>query len=137
MGDFADCRRVVDEILRQYGQIDYLVNNAGAGHARTTVNLSGQFFMSQAVLGHFIERKFGRIVMVSSDVGQSGRFGQAKTLALETVAKGITVNCVVLGAMHALGTPDDVAEAVRYLVSDQAHYLTGALLPVAGGLLMM
>jgi NAD(P)-dependent dehydrogenase (short-subunit alcohol dehydrogenase family) len=39
--------------------------------------------------------------------------------------------------MHALGTPDDVAEAVRYLVSDEAHYLTGALVPVAGGLLMI
>ena len=39
--------------------------------------------------------------------------------------------------MHALGKPDDVAEAVRYLVSDEAHYLTGALIPVAGGLLMM
>jgi acetoacetyl-CoA reductase len=110
--------------------------------------------------------------MISSYVGQSGRFGQAnyaaaksgqfgltKALALETAAKGITVNCVVPGAiktdmvaalpedivqavidvipMHALGTPDDVAEAVRYLVSDEAHYLTGALIPVAGGLLMM
>lgn len=73
--------------------------------------------------------------------------------------KGITVNCVVPGGietdmvaslpkeivqavvdvipMHALGKPDDVAEAVRYLVSDEAHYLTGVLLPVAGGLLMM
>jgi NAD(P)-dependent dehydrogenase (short-subunit alcohol dehydrogenase family) len=39
--------------------------------------------------------------------------------------------------MHALGKPGDVAEAVRYLVSDEAHYLTGALIPVSGGLLMM
>ena len=80
-------------------------------------------------------------------------------LALETATKGITVNCVVPGGiktemsaavpeevlkavieiipMHALGEPDDVAEAVRYLVSDEAHYLTGVLLTVAGGLLMM
>jgi NAD(P)-dependent dehydrogenase (short-subunit alcohol dehydrogenase family) len=136
------------------------------------VNLSGPFFMSQAVLPHFLERGSGRIVMISSYVGQVGRFGQAnyaaaksgqfgltKALALETAAKGITVNCVVPGAiktdmvsalpedivqavidtipMHTLGTPDDVAEAVRYLVSDEAHYLTGALIPVAGGLLMM
>ena len=169
----------------EYGRIDYLVNNAGAVHHRSAVrmspldweqvirvNLSGPFFMSQAVLPHFIERGFGRIVMISSYVGQVGRFGQAnyaaaksgqfgltKALALETAAKGITVNCVVPGAiktdmvaalpedivqavidvipMHALGTPDDVAEAVRYLVSDEAHYLTGALIPVAGGLLMM
>ena len=185
VGNPADCQRVVHEVLRQYGRIDYLVNNAGAVHDRSAVkmspldweqvirvNLSGPFFMSQAVLPHFMEREFGRIVMISSYVGQSGRFGQTnyaaaksgqfgltKALALETAAKGITVNCVVPGAiktdmvaalpedivqavidvipMHALGTPDDVAEAVRYLVSDEAHYLTGALIPVAGGLLMM
>jgi len=169
VGNPADCQRVVHEVLRQYGQIDYLVNNAGAVHDRTAVkmspldweqvirvNLSGPFFMSQAVLPHFIERGLGRIVMISSYVCQ---VGLTKALALETAAKGITVNCVVPGAiktdmvaalpedivqavidvipMHALGTPDDVAEAVRYLVSDEAHYLTGALIPVAGGLLMM
>jgi acetoacetyl-CoA reductase len=185
VGNPADCQRVVHEVLRQHGQIDYLVNNAGAVHDRTAlkmsvldweqvirVNLSGPFFMSQALLGHFLERGFGRIVNISSFVGQTGRIGQAnysaakaglfgltKTLALETATKGITVNCVVPGAiktemvaalpedivqavidtipMHALGTPDDVAEAVRYLVSDEAHYLTGTLIPVAGGLLMM
>ena len=185
VGNPGDCQRVVHEVLRQYGRIDYLVNNAGAVHDRTAVkmspldweqvirvNLSGPFFMSQGVLPHFLERGSGRIVMISSYVGQVGRFGQAnyaaaksgqfgltKALALETAAKGITVNCVVPGAirtdmvsalpedivqavidtipMHALGTPDDVAEAVRYLVSDEAHYLTGALIPVAGGLLMM
>ena len=185
VGNPGDCQRVVHEVLHQYGRIDYLVNNAGAVHDRTAlkmsaldweqvirVNLSGPFYMSQAVLPHFLERGFGRIVMISSYVGQSGRIGQAnyaaakagqfgltKVLALETATKGITVNCVVPGGietdmvaalpeeilkaaidlipMHALGKPDDVAEAVRYLVSDEAHYLTGTLLTVAGGLLMM
>lgn len=185
VGNPGDCQRVVHEILRHYGRIDYLVNNAGAVHDRTAlkmspleweqvirVDLSGPFFMSQAVLPYFLEHGFGRIVMISSYVGQVGRFGQSnyaaakaglfgltKVLALETATKGITVNCVVPGGiktemssalpeeilkaaidqipMHALGTPDDVAEAVRYLVSDEAHYLTGVLLPVAGGLLMM
>jgi len=185
VGNFGDCQRVVHEVLHQYGRIDYLVNNAGITRDRTAVkmsplqweqvirvNLSGPFYLSQAVLPHFLERGFGRIVMISSYVGQSGRFGQAnyaaskaglfgltKVLALETATKGITVNCVVPGGiktemsaavpeeilkaavdqipMHALGEPDDVAEAVRYLVSDEAHYLTGTLLTVAGGLLMM
>ena len=185
VGNPGDCQRVVHEILHQYGRIDYLVNNAGAVHDRTAlkmspleweqvirVDLSGPFYMSQAVLGHFLERGFGRFVMICSYVGQLGRFGQAnyaaakaglfgltKVLALETATKGITVNCVLPGAIktemsaavpeeilkaaieqipvHAMGTPDDVAEAVRYLVSDEAHYLTGVLLPVAGGLLMM
>jgi NAD(P)-dependent dehydrogenase (short-subunit alcohol dehydrogenase family) len=185
VGNPNDCRRVIDEIMNHYKQIDYLVNNAGIVRDRTALklsmldweqvirtNLSGPFFMSQAVLPHFLDRGFGRIVNISSFVGQTGRFGQAnysaakaglfgltKTLALETAAKGITVNCILPGAiktemlskvpedilqtvidsipMHALGTPDDVAEAVRYLVSDEAHYLTGALVPVAGGLLMI
>jgi len=185
VGNVGDCQRVVHEVLHQYGRIDYLVNNAGVTHDRTAVkmwpvdweqvirvNLSGPFYMSQAVLPHFLERGFGRIVMISSYVGQVGRFGQAnyaaskaglfgltKVLALETATKGITVNCVVPGGiktemsaavpeeilkaaveqipMHTLGEPDDVAEAVRYLVSDEAHYLTGVLLTVAGGLLMM
>ena len=185
VGNPGDCQRVANEVLRHYGHIDYLINNAGINRDRTALkmslldweqvirtNLSGPFFMSKAVLGHFLERGFGRIVNISSFVGQTGRFGQAnyaaakaglfgltKTLALETATKGITVNCVLPGAietdmlatipddilqdviktipMHAVGTPDDVAEAVRYLVSDEAHYLTGVLLPVAGGLLMM
>ena len=185
VGNPGDCQRVVNEVLRQYGRIDYLVNNAAAVHDRTAlkmssvdweqvirVNLSGPFYMSKAVLPQFLERGFGRIVNISSIVGQTGRIGQAnysaakaglfgltKTLALETATKGITVNCVIPGAiktdmvaslpeeivkavvdtipMHALGTPEDVAEAVRYLVSDEAHYLTGTLIPVAGGWLMM
>ncbi len=185
VGNPGDCQRVVNEVLRDYGRIDYLINNAGAVHDRTAlkmnvldweqvirVNLSGPFFMSKAVLGHFLERESGRIVNISSFVGQTGRIGQAnysaakaglfgltKTLALETAGKGITVNCVLPGAietdmvsalpeeivhavidtipMRALGTPGDVAEAVRYLVSDEAHYVTGALIPVTGGLLMM
>jgi acetoacetyl-CoA reductase len=185
VGNPNDCRRVIDEVMNHYKRIDYLVNNAGIVRDRTALklsmldweqvirtNLSGPFFMSQAVLPIFLEREFGRIVNISSFVGQTGRFGQAnyaaaksglfgltKTLALETATKGITVNCVLPGAiktemlskvpedilqtvidtipMHALGTPDDVAEAVRYLVSDEAHYLTGALVPVAGGLLMI
>jgi acetoacetyl-CoA reductase len=167
-------------VLRAHGQIDYLINNAGTVHDRTAlkmsvldweqvirVDLSGPFFMSKAVLGHFLERGSGRIVNTSSFVGQTGRIGQAnysaakaglfgltKTLALETAGKGITVNCILPGAietdmvaalpgnivqavvdtipMRALGRPEDVAEAVRYLVSDEARYVTGALLPDLG-----
>ena len=109
---------------------------------------------------------YGAAVAAAAAIGQAnysaakaGLFGLTKTLALETATKGITVNCVIPGAiktdmvatlpeeivkavvdtipMHALGTPEDVAEAVRYLVSDEAHYLTGTLIPVAGGWLMM
>ena len=135
-------------------------------------NLSGPFFMARSVLGHMIERGSGRIVNIGSFVARTGRVGQAnysaaksglfgltRTLALETAEKGVTVNCVIPGAietemssalpehileavrqtvpMHEFGTPQDVAQAVAYLVSDQASYLTGVFLPVAGGLVMM
>lgn len=185
VGNPGDCQRVVDEILQQYGRIDYLVNNTGTARDRPAekmglldweqvirANLSGPFFMSRAVLGHFTSRGSGRIVNISSYVGQTGRIGQShyaaassglfgltKTLALETAGRGVTVNCVIPGAiatemsarlpeatrqaviesipMGAMGTADDVAEAVRYLLSDEAGYVTGAFLPVAGGLLMV
>ncbi|MBK7723098.1 MAG: 3-oxoacyl-ACP reductase FabG [Austwickia sp.] len=185
VGNPADCQRIVDEIAADYGRLDYLVNNAGIVRDRTAVkmqlldfdqvmkvNLYGPFFMAKAALPHFFDAGFGRIVNISSFVGETGRVGQAnyaasksglfgltKTLALETAGKGITVNCVIPGAietemsgslppeilqavidmvpMKAMGTGDDIAAAVRFFCSDEAKYVTGALLPVAGGLLMM
>jgi NAD(P)-dependent dehydrogenase (short-subunit alcohol dehydrogenase family) len=118
-----DCERVVSEVLEQHGQLDYLVNNAGITvdktmrrmtvedwHAVLRVNLSGAFYMSKAVLEHMIGRGFGRIVNISSIIGETGNIGQAnyaaskaglsgltKSLALETARKGITVNCVSPG----------------------------------------
>ncbi len=125
-GNVADpeaCARVVQEVLDQQGRIDFLVNNAGINvdktvrkmtvedwHAVLRVNLSGAFYMIKAVLNHMTERQSGRIVNISSVIGQSGRIGQAnyaasksglfgftKSLALEVARKGITVNCVAPG----------------------------------------
>lgn len=185
VGNPADCQRIVDEIETDFGRLDYLVNNAGIVRDRTAmkmqlldfdqvmkVNLYGPFFMSKAALPHFLEDGFGRIVNISSFVAETGRIGQSnysaskaglfgltKTLALETAGKGITVNCVIPGAietemsgslppeilqtvidmipMKAMGTGEDISAAVNYFCSDEAKYVTGALLPVAGGLLMM
>jgi acetoacetyl-CoA reductase len=123
VGEPADCRRVVDEVLAAQGQIDYLVNNAGVTvdktvrkmtvedwHAVLRINLSGAFYMTKAVLEHMLQRGFGRIVNISSVIGQTGNIGQAnysaskaglfgfsQSLALETARKGITVNCVAPG----------------------------------------
>ena len=72
--------------------------------------------------------------------GPSAHFrppGAIKTDMVAALPEDIVQAVIDVIPMHALGTPDDVAEAVRYLVSDEAHYLTGALIPVAGGLLMM
>lgn len=123
VGSPEDCQRVVAEVLEQYGRIDYLVNNAGVTvdktmrkmsvedwHAVLRVNLSGAFYMIKPVLDHMLERRFGRIVNISSVIGQMGNIGQVnyaaskaglfgltQSLARETANKGITVNCVAPG----------------------------------------
>jgi acetoacetyl-CoA reductase len=123
VGEPADCNRVVDEVMTLRGRIDYLINNAGITvdktlrkmtvedwHAVLRINLSGAFYMSKAVLEHMLERGFGRIVNISSLIGQTGGIGQAnyaasksglfglsQSLAREVARKGITVNCVAPG----------------------------------------
>ncbi len=123
VGEPEDCNRVVAEVLAARGRVDYLINNAGINvdktmrkmtvedwHAVLRVNLSGAFYMSKAVLGPMLERRFGRIVNISSVIGQtgnigqvnyaaskSGLFGMTQSLAREVASKGITVNCVAPG----------------------------------------
>ena len=129
-----DCRRVVQEVIEEHGRIDILVNNAGITldkmamkmtpeewNTVIAVNLSGSFYMAQPVLEHMVERGTGRIIFVSSLIGETGAIGQAnyaaskagmigltKTLAREAAfilakgerldnAVGITVNTVTPG----------------------------------------
>ncbi len=118
-----DCQRVVAEVLARFGRIDFLVNNAGITVDKTVrkmsfedwhnvldVNLFGAFGMIKAVLEHMIERGSGRIVNISSVIGETGNVGQAnyaaskaglvgltKSLALEMSRRGITVNVVAPG----------------------------------------
>src|ERR1700704_5994688 len=118
-----DCLRVAKEVLDQRGRVDILINNAGVTvdktvrkmtvedwHAVLRINLSGAFYMVKAILDHMLERGSGRIVNISSVVGETGNIGQAnyaasksglfgfiKSLALETARRGITVNCVAPG----------------------------------------
>jgi acetoacetyl-CoA reductase len=118
-----DCNRVVKEVLDHFGRVDFLINNAGITVDKTVrkmsvqdwrqvldVNLSGAFQMTKAVLEHMIERGSGRIVNISSVIGETGNIGQAnyaaskaglfgftKSLALEMAQRGITVNCVAPG----------------------------------------
>lgn len=121
--DFDDCKRVVDEVLKEHGRVDFLINNAGITLDKTlrkmtsedwhnviNVNLSGAFNMTKAVLEHMIDRGSGRVVNISSIIGETGNIGQSnyaaskaglfgftKSLALETANKGITANVVAPG----------------------------------------
>jgi acetoacetyl-CoA reductase len=123
IGVAADCQRVIEEVLEQHGRMDILVNNAGITIDRTVrkmsvedwdrvigVNLSGAFYLSRAVLQHMLDRGYGRIINISSVIGEKGNIGQANyaaaksglfgltnSLALETARKGITVNSVAPG----------------------------------------
>ncbi len=180
--DSDDCSRVAKEVMDRFGRIDYLVNNAGITIDKTVrkmtvddfrqvvnVNLSGAFQMTKAVLEHMIERGSGRIVNISSVIGETGNIGQAnyaaskaglfgftKSLALEMAQRGITVNCVAPGFIatemvsaippaalekviekipqRRLGKPEEVARVVRFLLEDDASYITGAVFSVNGGL---
>ncbi|MGH2871712.1 MAG: beta-ketoacyl-ACP reductase, partial [Solirubrobacteraceae bacterium] len=149
-----DCRRTVAEVIEQHGRLDVLINNAGITidktalklsdddwHKVISVNLSGAFFMSQAALPHMIERGSGRIINITSIIGETGNIGQAnyaasksglfgltKTLALEAAHQlrragrleeegiGLTVNAVAPGFIATEmveAVPEKVLEQIR------------------------
>jgi acetoacetyl-CoA reductase/3-oxoacyl-[acyl-carrier protein] reductase len=100
-----DCQRTVKEVIEQHGRLDILVNNAGitADHSILkmtdedwykvlAVNLSGAFFMAKAALEHMIDRGTGRIVNISSIVGQIGNIGQTNYAASKSGMFGLTTS---------------------------------------------
>ena len=123
IGSADDCERVISEVLEAHGRLDILVNNAGITLDKTVrkmtvedwdrviqVNLSGAFYLSRAILQHMLDRGSGRIINISSVIGEAGNIGQANyaasksglfgltmSLAQETARKGITVNSVAPG----------------------------------------
>jgi 3-oxoacyl-[acyl-carrier protein] reductase len=125
--------------LQQFGHIDVLVNNAGITHDGLAVrmkfedwdsvlqtNLNGAFFAIQQVLPAMMKQRWGRIVNITSVVGESGNAGQAnyvaskagligltKALAQEMAARAITVNAVAPGFIDTDMTavlPDDLKQ---------------------------
>jgi len=110
--------------------IDKTVRNMTVAdwHDVLLINVSGAFYMIKAVLDHMIDRGSGRIVNVSSVIGQTGNVGQAnyaaskaallgmtQSLALETARKGITVNCVAPGFIETemvAAVPEPILESI-------------------------
>jgi len=114
VGSADDCRRSIAEVIERHGRLDILVNNAGITIDRTVlkmsdedwyrviaVNLSGAFFMSQSVLPHMIERGSGRIINISSIIGETGNVGQANYAASKSGLFGLT-KTLALEAAHQL-----------------------------------
>jgi 3-oxoacyl-[acyl-carrier protein] reductase len=176
----------VKRIVEESGRLDVVVNNAGIAvdglllrlkeedWARVLdVNLSGALHVARAAARHLLKAKeSGRLINITSVVGEMGNAGQVsyvaakagligvtRALARELASRGVTVNAVSPGfietdmtAAHVtgaareklvegiplgrIGRPEEVAEAVRFLASLEAGYITGQVLRVNGGLLM-
>jgi 3-oxoacyl-(acyl-carrier-protein) reductase len=123
VGDYPDTFRMAQEVLKAFGHLDILINNAGITSDKTFVrmdhaswrkvlatNLDGVFNCTKVFIDQMIAQSYGRIVNITSVIGQIGNFGQAnyaaskagvaaftKSLAKELASKNITVNCVAPG----------------------------------------
>jgi 3-oxoacyl-[acyl-carrier protein] reductase len=174
----------VTKAAKEFGRIDILVNNAGVTKDGLAVrmkkadwesvlntNLSGSFYAIQQVLPGMMRERWGRIVNISSVVGEKGNPGQAnyvaskagligltKSLAQEVGSRNITVNAVAPGfietdmthgladdlkqrmiaetPLRRMGSPEDIAAAVKFLISEEAGFITGHVLAVNGGIYM-
>ena len=137
-----EAAHIVQQVLEKWGRLDILVNNAGINRDRTlgkmteddwaqviNVNLNGTFYCTIAAVPAMMTQNFGRIINISSVVGQAGAFGQAnysaskggiiaftKTLALELAKHNITANVVAPGYTSTemvASIPEDVAAKIK------------------------
>jgi 3-oxoacyl-[acyl-carrier protein] reductase len=171
-------------VADEFGSLDILVNNAGITRdgllmrmkdedwdSVIDVNLKGTFLCTREAIKLMAKAKSGRVVTISSVVGEMGNAGQAnycaskagiigftKAVAREYAKRNITVNAVAPGfietdmtgvlsegiredllkqiPVNRFGSPEDIANAVYYLVSDLGSYVTGQVLAVNGGMHM-
>ncbi len=181
VADFEACQKAAETITTEMGEIEVLVNNAGITkdgmmhkmaeenwHAVIETNLTSCFNMCRAVIGRMRTAGFGRIINISSINGQKGQFGQTnysaakagmlgftKALALESAAKGITVNAICPGYIATemtasmnqdvldgvirqipvarMGKPEEIADICVFLASEKAAFITGSTITANGG----
>lgn len=165
-----DSKAIIDNVIGKYGTIDILINNAGILRDRSftkmtdaewfqvqNVHLLGTFNLTRLAWPHFLEKKFGRVINITSTSGIYGNFGQAnyasakaailglsKTLAIEGSRSNIKVNVVAPHAETAMTLtifreedknlyhPDQVAPLLVYLSTDEVP-ATGELFEIGGG----
>ena len=165
--DPDEIKVMFDKIVEEYGTCDVLINNAGITadtlvmrmkpeqwQSVIDVNLSGVFYCTQAFFKLAAKKRTGRIVNISSVVGQ---IGLTRSNAKEFAGRGVTVNCLCPGFIETdmtaklsedylkqvsdgiplkrLGKPEEVAGMTRFLALDPAaDYITGHTFNVDGGI---
>ena len=178
---FEEVEKMIQDIQKEFGRLDVLVNNAGITQDRTLakmtkeewqkvidIDLTGVFNCSKAALPLIIANQ-GKIINISSLVGQRGNFGQVnyaaakagiigftKALTKEVGRFGVTVNAIAPGFIETrltenlppelketikkftplgrFGKPEEVASLVVFLASEEANFITGAVINIDGGL---
>ncbi len=181
VADYAACEAGMQQIEKDLGPIEVLVNNAGITRDGTLhrmspaqwqaviqTNLSSCYNTCRLTIEGMRERKFGRIVNIGSVNGQAGQYGQVnyaaaksgihgftKALAQEGAASHVTVNAIAPGYVNTdmvravpepvlakiinripagrLGTAEDIARGVLFMVADDADFITGSTLSINGG----
>ncbi len=144
VSDYPDTFRMAQDVLEQFGHLDLLVNNAGVNSDKTfvkmdhaswrkvlAINLDGVFNCTKVFIDQMIKQNFGRVVNITSVIGQIGNFGQAnyaaskagvaaftKSLAKELAGKRITVNAVAPGFIET-EMIESIPEKVRDKLLDQ------------------
>jgi NAD(P)-dependent dehydrogenase (short-subunit alcohol dehydrogenase family) len=137
VGDAAEAKALIDKTIETYGQIDILVANAGVNRDRSlkrmtvaewdeviTTDLNSAFYCTSAAIPHMVEKNYGRIIVMSSIIGQMGNLGQAnyaaakagliafaKSAAKELARNNITVNAMCPGFVETdmvMALSDDV-----------------------------
>ena len=140
VADFDSCKACVAEVTKEVGSVDVLVNNAGITRDMTfkkmtkadwdaviSTNLDSAFNMTKQVMDGMLERKWGRVINVSSVNGQKGAFGQTnyaaakagmhgftKALALEVARNGVTVNTIspgYIGTKMVMAIPQEILDS--------------------------
>ena len=130
VGSEESIRECVKAVIARFGKVDILVNNAGITRDMLalrmkrkdwddvlTTNLTGAFLMTQAVMGSMLKSRWGRVINITSVVGEAGQAGQAnyaaskagligltKSLARELASRTITVNAVAPGFIETAMT---------------------------------
>jgi 3-oxoacyl-[acyl-carrier protein] reductase len=165
VSEYNEAQGLVRSALEHFGRLDILVNNAGTTRDTLLIrmseedwnvvidtNLKSVFSCCKAAQRQMMKQRYGRIVNITSVAGLAGN------AAKEVGSRNITVNAVAPGfiptdlslllpqelidkgiEMTPLGRPgtaEDIANAVAFLVSDEAAFITGQVLSVDGGLVM-